>query len=590
MSLASRHVFRNTTGVAFAIGVLLVCSATPTTPGTPETEWLKQNAHAFDTCEPQAGNRDLAFLRGIVGDAHIVALGEATHGTHEFFQMKRRIVEYLATEMGFQLFGIEANMPEAYRVNDYVLTGRGDPKALLQGIYFWTWNTQEVLGLIEWMRQFNQSGKGRIQFVGFDMQFPDTAAAIVERFVARAEPAYRDSVVLAYARVRAAKRAPSGFASATGTFPAAVAAGHRVHYSGWIRTEDVSNGFAGLWWRADAGEKHAVAFDNMQARQIKGTTPWTRYDLTLDLPANTTNINFGMLMAGAGTAWFDSLAVEIDGVPYAGNENLDLALERVPGPAGFWSPGLADWVAKEGYSVVMDSTIAVAGKRSVRIAGGASATPASTTAAWADARAGARRVLEHLEAQRERLVASYAAAAVDWAIQNARVVFQTADMNAGGQSRDVAMADNVSWILDHTPRGAKIVLWAHNGHVSRNPGSMGSYLAKKYGREMVVFGFAFHEGRYNAVAKEGGLKASDATPSAPGSLEWACHATGLPRFIVDLRRAASDPLASAWLAQDLPMRSIGAMAMEGGFRPIRVSEAYDALIYFDQTRPSELLR
>ena len=55
--------------------------------------------------------------------------------------MKHRLTEFLATEMGFTLFAIEANMPEAYRINEYVLTGEGDPKELLRGLYFWMWDT-----------------------------------------------------------------------------------------------------------------------------------------------------------------------------------------------------------------------------------------------------------------------------------------------------------------------------------------------------------------------------------------------------------------------------------------------------------------
>ena len=124
-----------------------------------------------------------------------MTLGEVMNGTHEFFQIRRRIVEYLATHMGFTLFAIEANMPEAYRVNEYVLTGRGDSKALLAGITRWR-NAREFLDFIEWMREFNRSGRGRIQFLGFDMQTPtDSAAAVVTRFVAHAEPAYLDLTI-----------------------------------------------------------------------------------------------------------------------------------------------------------------------------------------------------------------------------------------------------------------------------------------------------------------------------------------------------------------------------------------------------------
>src|SRR4051812_9911943 len=57
-------------------------------------------------------------------------------------------------------------------------------------MYFWTWNTEEVLEMIKWMREFNQSGKGRVQFTGFDMQTPDVAAAIVRDFVTKNDTAY----------------------------------------------------------------------------------------------------------------------------------------------------------------------------------------------------------------------------------------------------------------------------------------------------------------------------------------------------------------------------------------------------------------
>ena len=115
-----------------------------------------------------SGFTDLGPLRRVWQGTRVVALGEASHGTSEFFRMKHRLVEFLATEMGFSVFAIEASMPEAFRLNDYVLRGEGDPKEMLRGMYFWTWNTQEVLDMIEWMRTFNASGKGKIQFLGFE--------------------------------------------------------------------------------------------------------------------------------------------------------------------------------------------------------------------------------------------------------------------------------------------------------------------------------------------------------------------------------------------------------------------------------------
>ena len=136
-----------------------------------EIAWLKDNSLPLRTVEAENGFDDLEPLKQLIGDARIVALGENTHGTSEVFKMKHRLVEYLSSEMGFTIFSIEANMPEAYRINEYVLHGKGDARKLLSGMYFWTWNTQEVLDMMEWMRKFNAEKKGTIQFTGFDMQF-----------------------------------------------------------------------------------------------------------------------------------------------------------------------------------------------------------------------------------------------------------------------------------------------------------------------------------------------------------------------------------------------------------------------------------
>ena len=104
---------------------------------TPQAlTWVRKHAVPFTTVEPGNGFTDLMPLKKSIGTTRIVALGEQTHGTHEFFKMKHRLLEFLVSELGYSVFAIEANMPEAYRLNDYVLTGKGDPAALLKGMYF----------------------------------------------------------------------------------------------------------------------------------------------------------------------------------------------------------------------------------------------------------------------------------------------------------------------------------------------------------------------------------------------------------------------------------------------------------------------
>ena len=126
----------------------------------------------------------------MIGDARVVALGEATHGTREFFQLKHRMLEFLVEKMGFTAFAIEASLPEAFDIDHFVLTGEGDPPAALRALYFWTWNTEEVLDLIRWIKDYNSdpSHPRKVRFYGFDIQNESMAAERVLSYLERVDP------------------------------------------------------------------------------------------------------------------------------------------------------------------------------------------------------------------------------------------------------------------------------------------------------------------------------------------------------------------------------------------------------------------
>jgi erythromycin esterase len=160
--------------------------------GLPATEsaWLATVARPFATDAPGSGFDDLAELGDIVGAARVVGFGEATHGTREFFRMKHRAFEYLVERQGFTHFTIEATMPESRAMDRYVTRGEGDPARLLSNLYFWTWNTEEVLDLVRWMRAYNvRVGAPRLRFFGFDMQSPQHAIDSARVMLTRLEPA-----------------------------------------------------------------------------------------------------------------------------------------------------------------------------------------------------------------------------------------------------------------------------------------------------------------------------------------------------------------------------------------------------------------
>lgn len=152
------------------------------------SQWIRSATRPFDSAEPGTGSADLAELGRIIGNARVAGFGEATHGSREFFKMKHRAFEYLVETQGYTHFLIEATMPEARALDRYVTTGVGEPARLLAKLYFWTWNTQEVLDLIEWMRSYNvRAGAPRLRFYGIDMQYPHQAMDSITVMLARAD-------------------------------------------------------------------------------------------------------------------------------------------------------------------------------------------------------------------------------------------------------------------------------------------------------------------------------------------------------------------------------------------------------------------
>jgi erythromycin esterase len=182
-----------------------------------------------------------------------------------------------------------------------------------------------------------------------------------------------------------------------------------------------------------------------------------------------------------------------------------------------------------------------------------------------------------------------------WALHSSRVAVQDQDFiahNNSGLIRDPYMAENVTWILDQAGPDAKIVLWAHNDHVGISGEEhpfMGDYLRKQYGNQMVVFGFLFYQGSFNA----GGTTFQVGAPP-PNSYESLFHEVGLPRFFLDLRPVKPGAAASNWLLVPHPYRRIGGTyhpnVWQSGFDTAALARKFDVVIYFQDTSASLLLK
>ncbi len=81
----------------------------------------------------------------------------------------------------------------------------------------------------------------------------------------------------------------------------------KVKMTGYIKVENVTN-WAGMWMRVDSKDsKNYLSFDNMQDRPIQGTTDWIKCEIILDIPSNSSTINYGFLLNGTGKIWFDDI-------------------------------------------------------------------------------------------------------------------------------------------------------------------------------------------------------------------------------------------------------------------------------------------
>lgn len=160
-------------------------------PSAAELGWLEAHVTPLQSIRaPSSGSaddRDLGPFAEIVGTARIVALGESTHGTREFFLVKHRLLEFLVRERGFRLFAIEANQLAVERINRYVQGGDGTARDVMRAM-FRVWNTEEMLALVEWLRAYNAAHATQpVRFVGYDMQDHRTPADTVRAFLKRTE-------------------------------------------------------------------------------------------------------------------------------------------------------------------------------------------------------------------------------------------------------------------------------------------------------------------------------------------------------------------------------------------------------------------
>jgi erythromycin esterase len=147
------------------------------------------------TGKPLRDDADLDPLLARIGDARVVLLGEASHGTSEYYTWRHRISRRLIEEKGFHFIAVEGDWPDCYLVNRWIkgVDGGGSVGDMLHAFErwpTWMWANREVAELAEWLRQHNAAlpEESRIGFYGLDVYSLWDSMDVVTRYLEKVDP------------------------------------------------------------------------------------------------------------------------------------------------------------------------------------------------------------------------------------------------------------------------------------------------------------------------------------------------------------------------------------------------------------------
>lgn len=158
---------------------------------TKLTDAVREAAHPLT-----GAASDYDPLMELIGDARFVLIGEASHGTHEFYRERAEITKRLIQEKGFTAVAVEADWPDAYRVNRYVRGVSDDATSAdalggFQRFPTWMWRNTDVVNFIDWLRDYNDAlpqNATKAGFYGLDLYSMHTSMQAVLGYLDKIDP------------------------------------------------------------------------------------------------------------------------------------------------------------------------------------------------------------------------------------------------------------------------------------------------------------------------------------------------------------------------------------------------------------------
>jgi erythromycin esterase-like protein len=182
-------------------------------------EEVRQFAHPLKTIE------DLDPLIERIGDARFVLLGEASHGTSEYYLWRARLSSRLIAEKGFRFVAVEGDWPDCYQVNRYVkgyADAGKDAREVLHAFKrwpTWMWANWEIVAFAEWMRTFNKNKSNKAGFYGLDVYSLWESMESILNYLEKKDPQAAQAALQAYQCFEPYGEDPQSYAWSTRMVP-----------------------------------------------------------------------------------------------------------------------------------------------------------------------------------------------------------------------------------------------------------------------------------------------------------------------------------------------------------------------------------
>lgn len=159
-----------------------------------------------------------AVLLEKIGDAKIVLLGEATHGTHEFYEIRSEITKKLVKEKQFNVIAIEGDWPDAYQINRYLhqdaYSNAYEAVSSFDRFPTWMWQNVPMVDLIEWLYQHNAKSENKVSFYGMDLYSLYRSIGAVIEYLKKIDPKLAQEAAQSYACLDRFNQDPQRYAYA----------------------------------------------------------------------------------------------------------------------------------------------------------------------------------------------------------------------------------------------------------------------------------------------------------------------------------------------------------------------------------------